>query len=61
MVRVARHLIDAVLHPPERLRLGPFREGAFSSALHDERTAAWLGISLGISFGICFVTGWSPI
>jgi Oxidoreductase molybdopterin binding domain len=40
-----------------RLRLGPFRKGAFRSRLHDERTAAILGISLGVSFGLCFATG----
>jgi DMSO/TMAO reductase YedYZ molybdopterin-dependent catalytic subunit len=34
----------------------------FRSALHDERTAAWLGIALGVSFSICFVTGiWSHL
>jgi DMSO/TMAO reductase YedYZ molybdopterin-dependent catalytic subunit len=39
---------------PTRLR--------FRSALHDERTAAWLGIALGVSFSICFVTGlWSHL
>lgn len=42
---------------PERLRVGPFREGTFRSALHDERTAAILGIALGVAFGLCFVTG----
>jgi DMSO/TMAO reductase YedYZ molybdopterin-dependent catalytic subunit len=39
------------------LRVGPFREGAFRSHLHSQRTAAWLGIGLGISFGLCFATG----
>jgi hypothetical protein len=43
--------------PPERLRIGPFREGAFRSRLHDERVGAWLGIALGVAFGVCFVTG----
>jgi DMSO/TMAO reductase YedYZ molybdopterin-dependent catalytic subunit len=34
----------------------------FTSALHDERTAAWLGIALGVTFTICFGTGlWSHI
>jgi DMSO/TMAO reductase YedYZ molybdopterin-dependent catalytic subunit len=34
----------------------------FPSALHDERTAAWLGIALGVSFSICFATGiWSHL
>jgi hypothetical protein len=35
----------------------PFREGTFTSALHDERVAAILGISLGVSFSVCFLTG----
>ncbi len=39
---------------PRRLR--------FRSALHDERTAAWLGIALGVSFSVCFATGlWSHL
>ena len=42
---------------PERLRVGPLRQGAFTSALHSERTAAWLGLSLGVAFGLCFATG----
>jgi DMSO/TMAO reductase YedYZ molybdopterin-dependent catalytic subunit len=34
----------------------------FTSRLHDERTAAWLGIALGLTFLICFVTGlWSHL
>lgn len=41
----------------ERLRIGPFRQGAFSSALHSERNAAWLGMALGITFSVCFLTG----
>jgi DMSO/TMAO reductase YedYZ molybdopterin-dependent catalytic subunit len=37
---------------------GPSQIGArFSSRLHDERVAAWLGIWLGISFAVTFVTG----
>ncbi len=35
----------------------PFRPGSFRSALHDERPAAWLGIALGVTFTLCFVTG----
>jgi hypothetical protein len=42
------------LTPP---RVGPFRPGAFRGRLHAERTAAWLGIALGVAFGLCFVTG----
>ncbi|HEY8202309.1 MAG TPA: molybdopterin-binding protein, partial [Actinomycetota bacterium] len=47
---------DWLLHlaPP---RVGPFREGAFGSRLHSERNAAWLGVSLGVTFTVCFVTG----
>jgi DMSO/TMAO reductase YedYZ molybdopterin-dependent catalytic subunit len=29
----------------------------FTSPVHDEWVAAWLGISLGVAFSICFVTG----
>ena len=39
------------------LRIGPFREGVFKSALHTERVAAVLGIALGVTFSICFLTG----
>jgi DMSO/TMAO reductase YedYZ molybdopterin-dependent catalytic subunit len=42
---------------PERARVGPFREGAFTSPLHDQRTAALLGVALGVAFTICFATG----
>jgi DMSO/TMAO reductase YedYZ molybdopterin-dependent catalytic subunit len=41
----------------ERLRLGPLKEGAFTSRLHAERLAAILGLALGVSFSICFITG----
>ena len=29
----------------------------FTSSLHDERTAALLGLALGITFTVCFITG----
>jgi len=38
-------------------RVGPFREEAFRSPLHSVRVASILGISLGVTFTICFVTG----
>jgi DMSO/TMAO reductase YedYZ molybdopterin-dependent catalytic subunit len=41
----------------ERLRIGPFREGAFRSRLHSDRSAAILGIALGVTFAVCFLTG----
>lgn len=36
---------------------GPFRPDAFRNRARDERTAAILGIALGVSFFVCFVTG----
>lgn len=50
-------LLPGPLTPPDRLRVGPFRDGAFTSRLHSDRTAALLGISLGVSFFTCFATG----
>ncbi len=48
--------------PPDLLRIGPLKEGAFTSRLHSERVAAWLGLWLGITFTICMLTGlWSHI
>lgn len=38
-------------------RVGPFRADAFPSRLHDERTAALLGMALGACFLVCFATG----
>ncbi len=43
--------------PLEPARRGPFRKGAFTSDLHQERIAAQLGIALGIAFTVCFATG----
>lgn len=72
MVRDADGLRTTPTAPPRRfdipLRLvtkvadayrpgGPFAETAFPSRTHDRRAAAWLGIALGITFGICFATG----
>lgn len=31
--------------------------GSFSSPLHAKRTAAVLGVALGVLFGVCFITG----
>ncbi|MBA2272327.1 MAG: molybdopterin-dependent oxidoreductase [Actinobacteria bacterium] len=41
----------------DRLRVGPLKAEAFTSTLHSQRLAALLGIALGVSFSICFVTG----
>lgn len=35
----------------------PPREDDLAGTLHDERVAARIGLALGITFGICFVTG----
>jgi DMSO/TMAO reductase YedYZ molybdopterin-dependent catalytic subunit len=43
--------------PPDVLRRGPFREGAFASPLHSERRAARTGVFLGVAFAVCFLTG----
>ncbi len=42
---------------PDRPTIGPFRDGAFSTRLHNEQTAAVLGIALGVGFVVCFATG----
>jgi DMSO/TMAO reductase YedYZ molybdopterin-dependent catalytic subunit len=50
----------AMVRRPRRAlgtRVGPFKEEAFPSRLHDERVAAFLGTALGISFFTCFATG----
>jgi hypothetical protein len=51
MVRHLDHLRDRAGAVPRAI------VGRFSSRLHDERVAAWLGIWLGISFTVAFVTG----
>lgn len=43
--------------PPDLLRQGPLRRSWYASPLHSERTAAFLGLWLGITFTTCFGTG----
>ncbi|MGH3416713.1 MAG: molybdopterin-dependent oxidoreductase, partial [Actinocrinis sp.] len=43
--------------PPNSLRRGPLRAGAFRGALHDERTASLIGTALGVAFATAFLTG----
>jgi DMSO/TMAO reductase YedYZ molybdopterin-dependent catalytic subunit len=43
--------------PPEALRRGPLKDGAFPSALRSTRLTSQLGIALAVAFGICFATG----
>ncbi len=54
---VDRLLGARVPGPPEALRRGPFRAGAFPSPLHSERRASRVGLWLGLAFAVCFVTG----
>lgn len=54
---VDRLLGAPVPGPPEALRRGPFRAGAFPSPLHSERRAARVGLWLGLAFAVCFATG----
>ena len=42
------------LRPPD---VGPFRSGAFHSPARSERTAAILGVTLGVCFTVSFATG----
>ncbi|GIG56828.1 molybdopterin-binding protein [Longispora fulva] len=43
--------------PPAALRRGPFRRGAFTSALRSPRLTSHLGLLLAVAFGVCFLTG----
>ncbi|MEX0833127.1 MAG: molybdopterin-dependent oxidoreductase [Actinomycetota bacterium] len=57
MVRAARRTLAERLLPPDRLRVGPLREGAFTSEVRTRRAGAVLGLALGVTFTVCFVTG----
>jgi len=57
MSRLDRLVHQPLPEPPGLLRRGPFRPGRFASPLRTERSAAWLGLWLGVAFGICFLTG----
>jgi DMSO/TMAO reductase YedYZ molybdopterin-dependent catalytic subunit len=43
--------------PPTILRQGPLRRGAFTSRLRSTRLTSHLGLTLAVTFAICFVTG----
>ncbi len=55
--RVLRLLRRPLPEPPARLRVGPWRDGAFPSRLRSQRLTSQLGLALAISFSVCFVTG----
>ena len=47
---------------PEAVDEDGSRRPAAERPLHDERTAAWLGLALGVAFTVCFATGvWSHL
>jgi len=56
-LRAGRSLGEAFEDRLGHLAVGPFKEDAFPSRLHDERVAAVLGLALGITFFTCFFTG----
>jgi Oxidoreductase molybdopterin binding domain len=55
--RVSEYLRRPLAPPPEKLRRGPFRDGAFVSSARSQRLSSQLGIALGTAFLVCFVTG----
>ncbi|MDY7089618.1 MAG: molybdopterin-dependent oxidoreductase [Actinomycetota bacterium] len=55
--RAARWWFAPLPPPPERLRRGPLRPGAFPSPLRSARLTSLLGIALGVAFAVCFATG----
>ncbi len=52
MVRQARQALSGDRRPG-----GPFKQDAFTSPIHSERVGAVLGIALGVTFSVCFITG----
>ncbi len=52
-----RSLGEILAEDAEFMRVGPMTPGAFPSRLHQQRTAAVLGMALGIAFLTCFATG----
>ena len=43
--------------PASGVDTGPLPVGTFTSPVRDERTAAVLGVAVGVGFTVCFVTG----
>lgn len=56
-LRLPNLLRQPLPQPPEALRLGPLKEGAFSSRLRSTRLTGQLGIALALAFGVCYFTG----
>lgn len=56
-LRSGTSLGDAFEREFGHLAAGPFDEDAFPSRLHDERVTAVLGVALGVTFLLSFLTG----
>jgi DMSO/TMAO reductase YedYZ molybdopterin-dependent catalytic subunit len=56
-IRLPNLLRQPLPPPPEALRRGPLKEGAFRSTLRSTRLTSQLGIALAVAFTICFLTG----
>jgi len=48
---------EVLAEEADRLRVGPLAPDAFPSPRHEQRTAAILGLLLGVAFSLCFLTG----
>ncbi|WP_307834441.1 molybdopterin-dependent oxidoreductase [Paractinoplanes lichenicola] len=57
MNRLLTWLNQPLPPPPERLRRGPLRTGPPTSPLRSTRLTAQLGLALGLTFAVCFLTG----
>jgi DMSO/TMAO reductase YedYZ molybdopterin-dependent catalytic subunit len=55
--RLERWLHRALPSPPDRFRVGPWRDGVFTSPTRSTRLTAQLGIALAAAFTTCFLTG----
>ncbi|WP_243715137.1 molybdopterin-dependent oxidoreductase [Micromonospora sp. KC207] len=55
--RLARWWLMPLPAPPTALRRGPMRPGAFPSGLRSTRLTSQLGVALGATFAVCFLTG----
>ncbi|MFC7529209.1 molybdopterin-dependent oxidoreductase [Actinoplanes sp. GCM10030250] len=55
--RLARWWSVPLPVPPAAARRGPWRPGAFPSAVRSARLTSLLGVALGVAFAVCFFTG----
>ncbi|MFI7539986.1 molybdopterin-dependent oxidoreductase [Actinoplanes sp. NPDC049599] len=57
LVRLPNLLRRPLPEPPQALRRGPLKEGAFPSPLRSARLTSQVGVALGVCFAVCFLTG----